>query len=523
MKSKRTSVVYYNCKAYTFDRSRKTARAIVVDDGRIVDIGGDYETRRNAPRGSDRYDLQGKIVVPGFIDCHTHFIQMGVDSGNIDLSKTKSLEEALALIREAAKRIPDDEWVIATNWKESGWIDGRFITREDLDSCCPGHPCVAHRVCGHMSTVNSKAISELCIDAKTHDACVDHSGSLTGVLKESAVAIARAATAPDLAKKTRGLFAATRMAHSLGVTSINDNGVSEDLGAYRDAERNGKLGIRVWFNTPSGNLDSMLKMSLSTGIGSDFLMLGGLKIFSDGALGARTAALSEDYCDDRGNRGILVHRKSDLDDLVGRANEADIQLVIHAIGDVGIGVTIQSLASAVARSPKKDHRHRIEHLELPTSKHLEQMRKHGLIASMQPNFIGEWGGTDGMYLSRLGAKRAARNNPFREVLASRVRLVFGSDCMPFSPLYGIHSAVNAPHPSQRISVYQAFAAYTRDAALASFSEGRKGTLTQGKFADFAVLSDDPFADPSKICSIRVLKTVVDGDVVYDRQRVRRGH
>lgn len=520
MNLRHATAIYYNCKVYTFDRFNKSARAVAVDDGRIVDIGSVSEIRKNAPRGCDKYDLRGKTVVPGFIDCHTHFVQMGVDSGNVDLSKTKSLEEALALIREAAKLIPEDEWVIATSWKESGWVDGRFITRDDLDSCCPGHPCVAHRVCGHMSSVNSKAISELSIDRKTHDACVDTSGRLTGVLKESAVSIPRLATAPDFAKKTTGLEAATMMAHSLGVTSINDNGESEDLHVYRTAERRGTLGVRVWFNTPSGTLDSMLKMGLSTGIGSDFLKLGGLKIFCDGALGARTAALSEEYSDDRGNKGMLVQRKSELDDLVGRANEANIQLAIHAIGDVGIDVTVKSLASALAKSPKTDHRHRIEHLELPTSGHLKEMRKLGLIASMQPNFIGEWGGTNGMYISRLGAKRTARNNPFKEVLASKVRLVFGSDCMPFSPLYGIHSAVNAPYPSQKISAFDAFAAYTRDAASASFSEDMKGTLSKGKLADFVVLSDDPFETSSKLSSVRVLKTIVDGDVVFDRPRAR---
>jgi hypothetical protein len=520
MNLRRASAVYYNCRVYTFDGSKKSARAIAVDDGRIVGIGGDYEIRRNAPRGSDKHDLRGKTVVPGFIDCHTHFIQMGVDSRHVDLSRTKSLGEALALIRKAAAHIPSDEWVIATNWKESGWADGRFITRGDLDKCCPGHPCVAHRVCGHISTINSKAISELRIDANTPDACIDSSGRLTGILKESAVAIPRASTAPDIAKKAKGLAAATKMAHSLGVTSINDNGESEDFEVFRTAERDGSLGVRVWFNVPSRNLDSMLKMSLSTGIGSDMLKLGGLKIFCDGALGARTAALSEAYDDDKGNKGTLVHRKSDLVDLVDRANEANIQLAIHAIGDVGIGVAIQSLASALAKHPGNDHRHRIEHLELPTAEHLKKMRKLGLIASMQPNFIGEWGGTNGMYLSRLGAKRTARNNPFREILDSKVRLVFGSDCMPFSPMYGIDSAVTAPHHAQKISTLEAFAAYTRDAAFASFSEGAKGTLAEGMLADFAVLSDDPFENPSRISSIRVLKTVIGGDVVYDRSRAR---
>jgi len=136
---------------------------------------------------------------------------------------------------------------------------------------------------------------------------------------------------------------------------------------------------------------------------------------------------------------------------------------------------------------------------------------------MQPNFIGEWGGTDGMYLSRLGPKRTATNNPFRDVLKAKVKLVFGSDCMPLSPIYGIHSAVSAPHASQKISVSGAIAAYTRDAAFASFEESSKGSLTEGKMADLIVLSDDPFENDERIQSIRVLKTVVGGEALYDRK------
>ena len=137
---------------------------------------------------------------------------------------------------------------------------------------------------------------------------------------------------------------------------------------------------------------------------------------------------------------------------------------------------------------------------------------------MQPNFIGEWGGTEGMYVSRLGTKRASSNNPFREVLRSKVKLVFGSDCMPFSPTYGIHSAVNAPYDAQRISVLDAVAAYTRDAAYASFEERLKGTLAVGKLADFVVLSADPFSAPEQISSIKVVKTVVGGEVVFESTR-----
>lgn len=156
------------------------------------------------------------------------------------------------------------------------------------------------------------------------------------------------------------------------------------------------------------------------------------------------------------------------------------------------------------------------YLELPSRAHVRTMRKLGLIASMQPNFIGEWGGTEGMYLDRLGKERTARNNPFREVLDEKVRLAFGSDCMPFSPMYGILSAVKAPHAAQRISVHEAFAAYSREAAYASFDERRKGTLEVGRLADFVVLSADPFVAGADMSSVSVVKTVLGGEVVFDR-------
>jgi len=504
--------LFYNGTIYTMDDKKKVVTAIAVCDGRIVAVGDDTEVKRSRSRGGERFDLRGRTVLPGFIDCHTHFIQMGVDSMGVDLSHTRTLDDALALIKEAGSKYPEGEWVIATNWKESGWPGGRFITKQDLDSCCPNNPTVAHRVCGHLSTVNSMAIEVLCIDSETPDVDLGK-----GILRESALQLPRKHTEPDDAKKSKALMLATRMAHGLGVTSINDNGQSTDLKIYMAAEKRRRLGVRVWFNTPSCDLDSRIRLGISTGFGSGRLKFGGLKIFCDGALGARTAALSEAYTDDPGNKGGLVIDRSELERIVTKANEAGIQVAIHAIGDAGIGEVISVFSRTMRRTPFKGLRNRIEHLELPSQKHLREMRRMALIASMQPNFIGEWGGTDGMYLSRLGPKRTATNNPFRDVLKAKVKLVFGSDCMPLSPIYGIHSAVNAPHASQKISVPGAIAAYTRDAAFASFEESSKGSLSEGKMADLVVLSDDPFENAERIRSIRVLKTVVGGEALYDRK------
>ena len=512
------SAVFFNGKVYTLARHRQMAKAIAVADGRIVGVGDDSEIKRMAPRGAYKIDLGGRAVVPGFIDCHTHFVQMGLDAMTVDLSHTKTIDEALSLMKESAKKTPHGEWVVGTNWKETGWENGRFMTRKDLDDCCPENPAVAHRVCGHLSSVNTRAIELLGIDDKTQDVERDASGRLTGILTESAVSIVRNALKPDESRKMRGLMLAIHKAHSLGVTSINDSCSQGDLAIYRCAEKAGKLSVRTYLNMPSDALDSLLELSYVSGIGSEWLKLGGLKIFCDGALGARTAALSEPFADDPGNKGMLVHSRKEFDDIIMRTHEADMQLAVHAIGDAGIEVTIKAIETALERRPRKDHRHRIEHLELPAVGHLKRMRTSKIIASMQPNFIGEWGGTDGMYLARLGPRRLVRNNPFKEILNSRVKLVFGSDCMPFSPVYGIHSAANAPHDAQRISVSAAVSAYTRDAAYASFEERLKGTIEEGKLADFVVLSADPFEDPKAISSIVVLKTVVGGSIVFERRK-----
>ncbi|MEM0344164.1 MAG: amidohydrolase [Thermoplasmata archaeon] len=513
MKTACSNTLFFNGRIYTLSSRPALARAMAVGNGRIIAVGNDDEVRRCLPRGAERVDLRGRPVVPGFIDCHTHFVQMGVDALNVDLSQTKSLKEALQLMGKRAAETPEGEWVIGVNWKESAWPDGRFIDRKDLDSCCPNHPAVAHRVCGHLSTVNSRAIDELGIDVSTPDVDVVR-GKLTGVLRESAVALVRRATQPDRATRLKGLGLAIKKAHSLGVTSIHDNGEACDLGLYAEFERTRKLKVRVWFNTPSAEVASRRNLALVHGIGSEWLKVGGVKIFCDGALGARTAALSEPYADDPANTGIFVHDEGEFDDLVDAVNEAGIQLAIHAIGDRGIERAISAVERAVGSSSRKDLRHRIEHLELPVKGHLRRMRRLGMLASMQPNFVGEWGGSEGMYLSRLGPVRVAANNPFRDVLRAGVELVFGSDCMPFSPLYGIHSAVNAPFPAQRIGALEALTAYTSAGAFASFEEHDKGRLTGGMMADFVVLSRDPFEDTRNIRGIEVLKTVLGGETVF---------
>src|SRR4030067_162861 len=179
MKVRCADAVFFTGKMVTFGRKVGTVSAIAVEDGWAVSVGGDWEVKGQAPRGCDRYDLGGRVVVPGFVDSHTHFVQMGVDAMSVDLTRTKSKAEALALLGAAAKKAPKGEWIIGTGWKESGWTEAEGVTRHDLDISCPDNPAGAHRVCGHMSTVNSEGVSLLGIDSKTPDADRDSAGTPT--------------------------------------------------------------------------------------------------------------------------------------------------------------------------------------------------------------------------------------------------------------------------------------------------------------------------------------------------------
>ncbi len=520
---KQADALFYNGRIMTFDTKLRTAKAIAVRDGRIAAVGDYRDARAEAPSGCDKLDLRGRIVIPGFIDAHTHFMQMGLDKFSADLSNARTLKEALDCLAALAKRTPKGQWVIGTNWAESSWPDGRYITRTDLDTCCPDHPAVAYRVCLHVCSVNSMAIERAGLSKNTPGAVESPSGRLTGVLKESALGDVYDAIPMSEEMRLKILFNAVKIAHSRGVTSIHDNGDvgaaynggTSNLRTFQRAEKMGKLLVRIRFNTPSADLDHLLRLNISSGLGSEWLTLGGLKIFCDGGVGARTAALKEPYADDSKCKGMFVHDKKVFEDIVHRANEGDIQLVIHAIGDSGIETTISAVEKALDNVPRTNHRHRIEHLSLPSRDHIRRMRQRGMVASMQPNFVAPTTGIGSMYQIRLGPERARRNNPLAEVLNSGVKLAFGSDCMPMDPLLGLVCATNAPDVSQRMTIKQATAAYTSGASFAGFDENIKGTLSMGKLADFVVLSNDPFGDPSRIRSTKVAQTVVGGRVVFD--------
>ncbi len=495
-----------NATVHTMDAKRSRARALAVADGRILAVGTNQQAERFSGKSTKMIDLVGKVVLPGFIDAHTHAMDAGPRSSWVDLGTTASLAEALDRLRTAARSAPPGAWIVAENWNEAKWPERRYLTRTDLDAASPNHPILACRVDMHMGTANTVAL-------RVAEVPVDAPGYTDGLLKEETFGSVRNAIRVDAAALASAFPSVQRRMHALGITSVHDMVSPIMVEAYQRVRAAGGLTLRVLLNPYIEGLDDLVRVGLRPGFGDDYLRLGPLKAFSDGSLGARTAALTKPYADEASNCGRLMYEPAELQALLLRTHEAGFRLAVHAIGDRAVDLVAETLSSLDGAGAR---RHRIEHFELPSDRALDAAARSGIVASMQPNFVGDLSQPGGMYESRLGRGRLESNNPYRTILARKIPLAFGSDGMPYGPLFGIASAANAPFQDQKIAVGDAIAAYTRGSAMAGGQEKALGSLEPEKRADFVVLERDPFQDPEGIASIPVALTAVGGQIVYRR-------
>jgi predicted amidohydrolase YtcJ len=505
-------------------------QALAVRDGKILAVGNTDKIRKLAGPRTKIEDLGGKTVLPGFIDAHMHLVSVGLrESGYyLDLSQARSLEETLALVRARVQQTEKDQWVLGRGWDESRWPEHRYITKADLDRIAPEHPVVLVRVCGHILCANSVALKKISVTPRAGEF-----DEPSGLLREETAWAFLQQLQPSDDQIREAIVAGVKLAHKLGVTAIHDIAKPAHIRTYMALHQAHQLKLRVRLNIEVHYLDQLIALGLRTGFGDELLKLGAIKFFADGSLGARNAALREPYqtsppapplkgeeslpSPSRGGAGggvsplgKLNYEQSELNRLVKRAHDHGFQVMIHAIGDRAIDAALEALSHAGA-TPER--RHRIEHAELLHPEQIIRMRELGIIASMQPNFL-QWSGPGGLYEARLGPERDAQIDPHRKVLDAGVALAFGSDGMPFGPLYGIHWAVNALHPDQRVSVAEAIHAYTLGAAYAAFEEHSMGSLELGQFADFIVLSRDPFQAPTQINEIAIERTYLAGERVF---------
>jgi predicted amidohydrolase YtcJ len=486
---------------------------------------------------TDVVDCGGRVLLPGFVDAHTHMLQLGQYEVYADLSDAESAADAVEILDADAPR--DREWLLGFGWDESAWPDGRYLDREDLDAVSEEQPVAALRVDMHTAAVNSVALDALDVDPADPNVHTE-GGEPTGVLTEGAVDPLWDTTEVDHAEARELLSAARDYAHAHGVTAVHDMVRESPAPAvYRELDLADALDLRVRINYWTDHLDAIADAGLRTNHGSAFVQMGAVKSFTDGSFGGRTAKLSEPYADadavdndesDAGEGGDSEpsddhDRKSDGDDrgewvvdpeelqaFVDRADDLDCQFTAHAIGDEAISAVLDAYEST---DDPGASRHRVEHVELVTDEHVERFQELDVVASCQPNFL-QWAQPGGLYDQRLGEARRKQSNRFRDLLDAGVHLAFSSDVMPMDPMLGVHLTVNAPEASQRLTVTEALRAYTLGGAYAGFDEDRMGTIEPGKHADFVLLDDDPWqVDRDALQDVGVAMTVVDGNVVHD--------
>lgn len=515
----RADLALINGNILTLNPVKPGAEAVAIKKDRIVGVGSNREVGLLVGEGTEVVDLGGRTVVPGFVDSHIHVVDFGKVLAWIDLTDVKSIGEMQGRLKERVKKIPKGRWVVGNGWNHERFVEKRYPNRFDLDEVSLDNHVVFYHQCGRVCVVNSKALELAGVTEETvapsggeieRDA---GTGELTGVFRENATDLVWKAI-PEASEEELAEAAclACEKIVEAGVTDIHwivtspvEISVIKRLGD--------SLPLRVHVIV-AANIWEQLKVSGSLPDGN-----WGVKVFVDGSLAARTAALKEPYLDDPTNRGELLYSQQELDALVSRAHRAGCRLVMHAMGDRAIEAALDAVEKALKEKPMKNHGYRLEHASVLNRKLIARIKKVGLTVSVQPKCaiteFSVWSAVE-----RLGPERARLLYPFKTLIDEGILVVGGSDCPmePLSPLEGIQAAVTRQYfPEEQISVDEALKMYTVNAAKASSEENIKGTVEEGKLADLTVLSGDPrTVQPNKIGDITVYMTVVGGKIVYQK-------
>jgi predicted amidohydrolase YtcJ len=465
-------------------------------------------------------DIDGKTIMPGFIDLHTH-LWKEADIISIDLGSFSTYEDTLKRIEAEVNRKKNQEWVFASNWDESKWSDQKeFLKKEDLDNISPDNPVYASREDGHLVSINSLAFTLLPLKESHPGIEKDSKGVPTGILKDVWLDL----TPYYEEMIPRSIVKSTQIAASKGITSVVDNltimpeGQKNIMEAYLSLDLDDKLPIRVFLNPTRELMDENIKLGVQQNHGTAKLKYSGFKGFFDGAIGAHTALLSFPYQDTKG-KGDQFLDEDELIDQIVIAEENNYTLCIHAIGDQAIERLLNCYEKGINKAGynSSSRNHRIEHAEMINEKQMKKARDLGILLSMQPNFL-KWEYAGELYEHRLGKYQFLKLNRFAVIQRHGLKLHFGSDNMPLSPLYGIKLASSFPSPEVRIPVLEALKAYTINNAEALFMQSELGSISVGKYADFIILSKSLQIIPTaQIMDNLIEKTIVGGNQVYIRE------
>lgn len=508
--------------------------AVAIRGGRVIGVGTDTEALRLVGPGAARIGLNGRRVVPGFMDNHTHFLAGGFGLASVQLRDAATPAEFTRRVGAFAHAHPG-AWITHGAWDHERW-GGELPHRSWIDPVTAETPVFVSRLDAHMALANSVALARAGITSTTADppggAIVrDADGVPTGILKDAAMELVlRVIPRPSDGELDRALEAAARHAVALGVTHVTDMGGGEaswmGLAAYRRAELAGRFPLRAYVAVPIATWQRMADYVAREGRGSGRVRWGLVKGFVDGSLGSGTAWFHAPYADEPANTGLQVTDAEALRADIVAADGAGLHVAVHAIGDRANDWLLDVFAGAQAARPPRDRRFRIEHAQHLTRGAIPRFAHQGVIASMQPYHLAD----DGRWAERrIGLERTRTTYPIRSLLAAGTIVAFGSDwtVAPLDPLRGVHAAVtrrtlDGAHPGgwvpdERIGVVEAVRAYTRANAYAAFRDDDLGVIARGRRADLVVLSEDMLTgDPARLLDVRVDLTMVEGAIVFRR-------
>jgi predicted amidohydrolase YtcJ len=513
----------------TLDPAQPRARFLAIAEGRILACGNASLDELKGPR-TRVFDLRGRAVVPGFVDAHVHFGSFALARQEVDLDAAATLEDGLSLLRETAERLLAGAWLRGRGWDRNRW--GRLPVAAELDAVAGQRHAALESRDGHSLWLNTAALATVGIDQTTQPPPGgvierDEHGQPTGVLSENATElVARQIPRATEDEIQDAIRRALPIAAAAGLTGIHNLEDSRSRQAFQALEASGELTLRVYHGVPRSELRHAREHGLRTGAGSNWLRIGPVKLFSDGALGSRTAHLLEPYAGRQdGYRGVPTLPPEELVEAMRMAADAELDLAVHAIGDAAVrGVLDAYEQTRAVYAPLGQRMLRIEHAQLIHPNDVPRFASLGAIASMQPiHAVSDWRAADAHW-----GPRSRYGYAWGDLLRAGVRLAFGTDAPVerIEPLLSIHAAVTRLdqrgepsggwYPHQRLALEDAVRAYTVGSAAAERASTRRGSLAPGKDADLVVLSPDPFGqEPDALRETRVELTVVGGRITFE--------
>jgi predicted amidohydrolase YtcJ len=522
-------LVLHNGNFWTVDPRAPRAQAVAISDGRFLAVGSNDEILAFATARSRKIDLGKKTVLPGFIDAHSHPAMSGrlhLRQVDCDLRSIKSIQSAL---REHAAKTPPGEWVLGFKYDDTKTAEGRMLTLKDLDEAVPDHPVLVNHRGGHENFVNSLALKAAQVDENTPDPSGgkfdrDSSGHLNGRIIERAEAAFGKVIPSTFSREDcrEGVKLISKMMTKTGITSVGDAlGSPEDLQAYQDARDSGDLPMRVYCFIAWRYVDKMIAASVRTGLGDEWVRIGGMKQVADGAISGRTARLSQPYIGSPNDYGTFSASEEELYEYGRKGYAAGWQLGTHANGDVAIERVLNVYERLSREIPRKDPRFRIEHCTLVNDSIIYRMKALNVIPTPFSTYVYY----HGEKMQYYGKERLEHMFALRTFLDAGLHPTQASDYPPgeFAPMMALQSEVtrtdmkgNLWGASQKVSVEEAIRVGTMNGAYASYEEKLKGSIEPGKLADLVVLGRDPLReDPSTLVTIPVERTMTGGKWVYE--------